>query len=431
MLGAVSTNRRASAFARVLAEREFGGGAASAEATGDTPAPPPGGANAGGPEGSAAEQSELVAVAEDLERLPKPVLAPEVKSAQRARLLAAMESTLDSTDSPEGAPVPGQRAARRSRGDTPEGGCGGAHRAPDSGPFGKLRRLCPGSRWGKGLAAGGLSIGVAASALGGISAASTDALPGDSLYGLKRGMEDLQLNLASGDADRGQLHLTHAATRLREARRLLERDRTGQLDEESLTSVRSTLSGMRRDVSEGHRLLSAAYRRDGDLGRLKSLSTFAEDHRAGWTRLRDRLPRQLTDVGNEVNSVFDAIDSEVHPLRQLARTESDHSPSGPEADRGEPRERPSEQPPTSGEPESLDDGPTGSDGERPEPTSPEGRSEGLLQGGLLSPPSERHTSGTPSESGPADSTPFGQEEVTLPPVVPEVLPRLGLKRGDE
>src|SRR5437764_10967579 len=88
------------------------------------------------------------------------------------------------------AKVPEQRTPRRS------------HRAAPT--LGKLR---PRSRLSKGLAAGGLTVGVAAGAFSGVAAASTDALPGDSLYGFKRGMEDLRLNLAGDDSARGRLYL--------------------------------------------------------------------------------------------------------------------------------------------------------------------------------------------------------------------------------
>ena len=81
----------------------------------------------------------------------------------------------------------------------------GARTGPS--PLGKLR---PRSRWSKGLAAGGLTVGVAAGAFGGVAAASSDALPGDSLYGLKRGMEDIKLGMADGDADRGEVYLDQA-----------------------------------------------------------------------------------------------------------------------------------------------------------------------------------------------------------------------------
>ena len=59
---------------------------------------------------------------------------------------------------------------------------------------------------------------MAAGAFGGVAAASSDALPGDSLYALKRGMEDFKLNLADDESDRGELYLDHASTRLGEAR---------------------------------------------------------------------------------------------------------------------------------------------------------------------------------------------------------------------
>src|SRR6476646_8777050 len=149
--------------------------------------------------------------------MPRPVLHPEAKVVQRAQLVAAFEAMVQ-----EGA---GGEAADAA---LPEQRSRGAHRASG---LGKLR---PRSRLSKGLAAGGLTVGVAAGAFGGVAAASSDALPGDSLYGLKRGMEDIKLGLAHGDSDRGELYLDQASTRLSEARRLMERGRSGQLDHESL-----------------------------------------------------------------------------------------------------------------------------------------------------------------------------------------------------
>lgn len=198
--------------------------------------------------------------------------------------------------------VPGQRSPRGR----------GAHRATG---MGKLR---PRSRLSKGLAAGGLTVGVAAGAFSGVAAASSDALPGDSLYGLKRGMEDLKRGMADDDSDRGGLYLDQASTRLSEARRLIERDRSGPLDHESMGEIRRALSGVRHDASEGHRLLHEAYERDPDsLGPIQTLSAFSQSHRDAWGALRDRLPAQLGDVSRQVSSVFDAIDEEVDPLRSL------------------------------------------------------------------------------------------------------------------
>lgn len=403
------------------------------------------------------EQSLLLAVVDGLAQLPKPGLSSRTKEVQRTRLMAAMESAV-ATDTagsngtapepapgsaqpgarevpeaavvpetvvvPEVAEVPEQRTAppwrRPVRGRTP-----GSHRAPGLGPLGRLR---PKSRLSKGLVAGGLGIGVAASALGGVAAASTNALPGDSLYDLKRGMEDLRLDLASDDADRGELHLDHASTRLHEARRLMERDRSGTLDHESLGEIRKALSAVRDDATEGHRLLSTAYEQGGGIAPMRSLSSFSEEHRDGWSHLRDRLPAQLSDVRDKISSVFDAIDSDVSPLKGRL---SDGSPAA-RTDRGGARgpqgDGPSSHGPSrSGSGSEPDDG---HDGDRggPAPSDAQPRHGGLLQdGGLLDPPADSHGSGKPSghghqgQSQDQDHTP-PDPDVTLPPIVPEVLP---------
>ncbi|WP_309246973.1 DUF5667 domain-containing protein, partial [Streptomyces somaliensis] len=299
MIANVSAHRRANAFAQALEDQAAQQPEASAEPS---------------------EQNRLLTLANGLAELPRPTLDPEVKAVQRARLVAAMEAASREGTAAGGASadptVPEQR--------TPSGR--GAHRAA------ALRRLRPRTRWTKGLAAGGLTVGVAAGAFGGIAAASSDALPGDSLYGLKRGMEDIKLGLADDDADRGEIHLTHASTRLSEARRLLERGRSGELDPESLGEIRRTLDGMQRHVSEGHRLLRLAYERDGRIGPMATLDSFARNHRGTWDGLRSKLPPQLTDISDRVTSVFDAIDQQVAPLKsQLPDTpeKNGRGPAGP------------------------------------------------------------------------------------------------------
>ncbi|WP_442812641.1 DUF5667 domain-containing protein [Streptomyces sp. NBC_01210] len=247
-------------------------------------------------EGRALER--LLAVASALEDMPQPTLDPEVRTVQRAQLIAAMEAMVA-----DGTLTASQRRDGRR----------GTRRATARG-LGKLR---PRSRWSRGLAAGGLSVGVAAGAFGGASAASTDALPGGTLYGLKRGMEDLRLGLADDGADRGVLYLDLASTRLNEARHLMERSRGGELDDESLSEIRSALSGLQQQASKGHRLLSTVFYRDGSLQPVEALSAFSADHRKGWSELRERLPAKLDDVSDKVTAVFDAIEQEVRPLRRL------------------------------------------------------------------------------------------------------------------
>lgn len=276
MIANVSAHRRANAFAQALEEQT------------------PQGAAAVQPEEPAdqADRGPLLALANGLGELPKPQLDPEVKVVQRAQLVAAMEAMFAEGGASTGPTVPVQRGK-------------GAHRASP------LRKLRPRSRWAKGLTAGGLTVGVAAGAFGGVAAASSDALPGDSLYGLKRGMEDISLGMAKGDADRGEAYLDQASTRLSEARRLMERGRAGELDHESLGAVRRALNGMSHDASEGHRLLHSAYQRDGSIGPIQTLDTFSRSHRSTWSSLRDRLPVQLTDIRDQVSSVFEAMEDDV------------------------------------------------------------------------------------------------------------------------
>ncbi|MGW2422130.1 DUF5667 domain-containing protein [Streptomyces sp. NPDC001709] len=407
MIANVSAHRRANAFAQALEEHSDRDTAAE-QSVGQAGSPPA--------TEEQSEQGELLALTADLGALPKPQLDPEVKVVQRAQLVAAMEAMLQEGTGAADVPVPEQRSHHR-----------GAHRAS---PLGKLR---PRSRLTKGLAAGGLSVGVAAGAFGGVAAASSDALPGDSLYGLKRGIEDFKLNyLTTGDDQRGQTYLDQASTRLGEARRLMERGRGGQLDHESIGEIRRTLSGMQHDVTEGHRLLHEAYEADpGSLGPIQALSTFSRAHREAWSALSDKLPVQLGDVKQQVSSVFDAIDQEVAPLQSLlpqppARGgDGKRQGSGP-ASTGSSGGHGSTPPSSAGH--------TPASGKHASTGDPSGSATGTTgvgliggdTGGLLQPPKTGTGSSTPPTTKPPMTTP----DVTLPPLLPGLLPGLGIEGED-
>ncbi|WP_210594373.1 DUF5667 domain-containing protein [Streptomyces sp. GESEQ-35] len=409
MIANVSAHRRANAFAQALEESDRGSAAEQSEASAAAAA-------------DETEQGRLLSLTTGLGELPKPEMDPEVKVVQRAQLVAAMEAMLQEGAVGGGATEPLMPGQRSPRGH-------GAHRAS---PLGKLR---PRTRLAKGLTAGGLSVGVAAGAFGGVAAASSGALPGDSLYGLKRGIEDFKLNyLADGDDERGRSYLDQASTRLSEARRLMERDRGGQLDHESLGEIRRALSGMTHDASEGHRLLSAAYSRDPEsLGPIQALSTFSSSHRDAWGALRERLPLQLGDVSDQVSSVFDAIDQEVAPLQSLLPQPpapggggaGQRQGSGSTSDGSSGADRSAA--PSAGTGSS--DGSSGSSSTKPSKPSNSGSEGGGLlggsTGGLLDPPKNP---GSASPSG--SSSPSAEPDVTLPPLLPGLLPGLGINGED-
>ncbi len=391
MIGHATAHRRANAFAQALESgetREAEGGARRGEGA----------------------QGELLALANALADLPRPTLDAEVKTAQRARLIAAMESaiadgTLDTTGR-----VPEQRDAADATGATDD--ADGARRRA-----GRARPRLPRSRWSRRLAVGGLTVGVAAGAFSGVAAASSEALPGDSLYGLKRGMEDLRLGMTDNDAERGQVLLDMASTRLQEARRLLERRRSGPLDADSVREVRRALSGMHNEAAQGHQLLSHAYHRDGSLTPIEALDTFSRSNRGAWSEIRGQLPPQLSDVGDQVTKVFDAIEHEVAPLQALlpppgSKGQGGHGGSGGPGTAGHGHTR-SAAPST---------GTSHGTGETPGSTSASpsaSAGSGLLGGttGLFNPP----VTGQSPSSGSTT-----QPEVTLPPLLPGLLPGLDL-----
>ncbi|MGI5450340.1 DUF5667 domain-containing protein [Streptomyces sp. CA-243310] len=398
MIANVTPHRRANAFAQALEDRT----------PSDLSEPDPAAEQSEAP-AEPADHDRLLALASVLGEMPRPALDPEVKVVQRAQLVAAMEAMVKEERAGGAAAdplVPEQRTGR------------GAHRATS------LRKLRPRSRWSKGIAAGGLTVGVAAGAFSGVAAASTDALPGDSLYPVKRGMEDLKLGMADEDSDRGELYLDQASNRLSEARRLMERGRTGVLDHESLGEIRRALAGMKHDAAEGHRLLQAAYERDGSLGPIQTLSSFSRSHRDAWGRLREKLPAQLTDVGGEVESVFQAIDEDVAPLQGLlpkppAQTRG--STPGTSAKPSAPAGKQKSAPPSGAPAASTPSTPAPGTSKAPAPGS------GLLggTGDLLHPPSQDQSTPPPS------TTPeLPQPDITLPPLLPGLLPGLGIQAED-
>ncbi|MDX6353722.1 MAG: hypothetical protein QOF98_625 [Streptomyces sp.] len=363
------------------------------------------------------EQASMLALAAAVSSRPRPVMDAERKTVQRAQLIAAMEQAI--ADGSFGAV--GRLPEQRTETSGP-----GAHR---------LRKLTPRSKLSRRLAVGGLTVGVAAGAFGGVAAASTNALPRDTLYGLKRGKEDLKLDMANGDASRGKVYLDMATTRMQEARRLMDRGRGGELDPESVAEVRKALSGMHQEASEGHRLLTQAYKEDGSLQPIELLNSFSQGNRQSWSDLRGKLPSQLTDVSDQVNSLFAAIDQEVAPLQSLLpQPEDSGTPSasdgsggtGSDGTGGTPSGTGSATPSTSASPGTQPGQPTG---QSPTPTVTGTVPDGLIggSGNLLNPP----TTPTPTTPGTPSATPTTPgHSVVLPPLLPGLLPGLGINGED-
>ncbi|MFE7564287.1 DUF5667 domain-containing protein [Kitasatospora sp. NPDC057500] len=291
MTANVLEHRRAKAFAEALEAHQAEQRAADGDGTANT---------AGGHAGSAA-MAELIDTVGALRALPAPELDHEVRTVQRAQLMAAFEQALAGGP---GATVPRQRR----------------HRAV---------RTAPRGRWSRRFAIGGLVAGLAVGSFAGAAAASGNALPGDPLYGMKRGLEGLRLNLAGSDSERGELLLDNAATRLGEARSLVGRaDSDGALSAGTVEQLRRALDAMHADAIKGRDLLRAIYRNNGSLDPMRTLAGFAQDEDGTWAELQSRLPVQLIPQAHLVDQLFDDISQDVAPLRLVQQPAKSGAPAG-------------------------------------------------------------------------------------------------------
>ncbi|WP_030232074.1 DUF5667 domain-containing protein [Streptomyces sp. NRRL S-350] len=432
MTANVLEHRRAKAFAEALeAHQTEQRAAANAES-----------ANTTGAAAGSVAMAELVGLTESLGALPGPALDREVRTVQRAQLMAAFEQAFAGGP---GATVPRQRR----------------HRAI---------RTAPRGRWSRRFAIGGLVAGLAVGSLTGAAAASSNALPGDTLYGLKRGLEGLRLDFAGSDAERGELLLDNAATRLGEADALVGRTGpAGGLSPATVEQVRHALDDMHADALKGRELLRSVYRSNGSLDPMRALAGFAHDEDGRWSELQGKLPVQLTQQADLVNRLFDDISEDVAPLRLVQAPAKSGGTAGPGAGgdssgpaggspagapTGGSADAPGAQSPGSGatggnRPGSTERAPAnpgagatgglGKGGGLPGtlPTSAPDAVNGLvgdLTGGLTgtkpSPSSDAAPSQAPQPSGtPGTPDAARQQGVEVPPLVPGLLPGLRILGG--
>ncbi|MET8629411.1 DUF5667 domain-containing protein [Kitasatospora sp. NPDC004669] len=291
MTANVLEHRRAKAFAEALeAHQAEQRRAANAES-----------ANTAATEAGSVGMAELIGLADALEEVARPTLDQEVRTVQRAQLMAAFEQAFAGGP---GATVPRQRRRRGAR-------------------------TAPRGRWSRRFAIGGLVAGLAVGSLAGAAAASSNALPGDTLYGMKRGLEGLRLGLADSDSERGALLLDNAATRLGEANALVGHgDPVGALSPSTVDRVRRALDDMHADALKGRELLRSVYRSNGSLDPMRALAGFAHDEDGRWSELQGRLPVQLTEQAHLVNQLFDDISEDVAPLRLAQPPAKSGGPAG-------------------------------------------------------------------------------------------------------
>jgi hypothetical protein len=108
----------------------------------------------------------------------------------------------------------------------------------------------------------------------GSAAAAQQSMPGDALYGMKRGIETVATNVSVGDDSRGRRELEHAMTRLAEVRSLAEH-------KADVDTINATLNDFSVQARRGVSRLVASYQQDGDEASLLAVNTFLLDAATG------------------------------------------------------------------------------------------------------------------------------------------------------
>jgi hypothetical protein len=160
----------------------------------------------------------------------------------------------------------------------------------------------------------GVAAVAALALLGGAGAAvaSTRAVPGDDLYGLKRGIEHVQLSLARGDVGRGGELLEQADARLGEAQALAAGDRS--TDPTTLSRLTSTLTAMAATDEQAVTDLTHAYSVSGDPAVLTLLDRHLSAQQAGLTDLASVLAPAVRGQAKDLADELARLDAQVRAL---------------------------------------------------------------------------------------------------------------------
>ena len=198
--------------------------------------------------------ADLLEVVADLRAVPPATARPEFVASLRERLMAEADTALvRQPPAPSRLAMPASSRTRQ-------------------------RRI--------GALLGGVAlVGSAAT----MAVAAQTALPGESLYGVKRGIESAQVRLATDDADRGRTLLAQAGTRLTE----LEELAAGDAGRDEL--VPDTLDSFTRQSSDGVRSLLASYEATGSESDAQAARDFTATSMDRLERLQGELPESARD----------------------------------------------------------------------------------------------------------------------------------------
>ncbi|MDT4937359.1 MAG: hypothetical protein QOG80_1030, partial [Pseudonocardiales bacterium] len=152
---------------------------------------------------------------------------------------------------------------------------------------------------GRPVAIAAAVVALFAMVLGGAVLMSRGAVPGDTLYGLKRADENVQLAFTSGDTARGKKYLQFAENRAHEVSQLLSRSSAlagsgtaaaSGINSHTANLVATALSSADNDVRSASRLLGDAAVESNSSGPLTVMATWAPAQVQRLQAITDRIP---------------------------------------------------------------------------------------------------------------------------------------------
>ena len=205
--------------------------------------------------------AELLTVVGALRAVPEPVADPEFVAVLRERLITEAETVL------------AEAAAARNDTDAR------LRLAPKS-PRARRRH-----RRIAAVISGTALVGTTAT----VAVAAQSALPGDSLYSVKRGIESAQAGLTFDRADRGRMLLHDAGIRLDEAQQLSR-------EQADPARVDEALAAFSQQAVDGSDLLVTDYETTGDRSSMTAVRTFSAATMSRLQALQSQVPPGSLDA---------------------------------------------------------------------------------------------------------------------------------------
>jgi hypothetical protein len=199
-----------------------------------------------------------------------------------------------------------------------------------------------------------VTVTAAASAvviLGGVGLAGARSLPGQPFYGVKRGVERVQLAFAGSTEAKGERHLQFAQTRLHEVAALVHSPEAigvpanahthviagGATLGGSLNSrVISTLRDMDKETTAGTKDLTTAFARSHDSHPLRVLATFASHQRSTLAAVLPSLPPAAAAQAASSLALIQRVDTRAGALLTAPSCTAACVPPGPATTSGTP-----------------------------------------------------------------------------------------------